>query len=225
MSDDDKALWGDFAIEGITAYDGKMYMYPSFATTGRLIYNQDIFDRVGIESPPKTLSEMVEYATLITEKLSGEGIYGFAANFKSPTGALQRSMNFLIELSGGPNQGFNYKTGKYDFSTHYADFIAAYRHMFQEGISFPGCESLDIDPLRTLFAAGKIGMYISWTHAEPGVYATQFPTDQNWNGAMLPIIDGHEMATQNVLPIHGYLITRDCKNPELAWKSNQSGLL
>lgn len=218
MTEEDKALWSPYSIEGITAYNGEMYMYPCFATTGRLIYNQDIFDRVGITTPPTTLSEMVADAKLITEKLSGEGIYGFAANFKSPAGALQRSMNFMIELSGGPNQGFDYKTGKYNFTSFYPEAIEAYRTMFTEGIAFPGCESLDIDPLRTQFAAGKIGMYISWSHAEPGVYATQFPTDVNWNAASIPVIDGHEKASQTVIGLHGYLITRDCKNPDLAWK-------
>ena len=33
--------------------------------------------------------------------------------------------------------------------------------MFATGVSFPGSESLDIDPLRTQFAAGNIAMYIS----------------------------------------------------------------
>ncbi len=218
MTEEDKALWGDYRIEGITAYKGDLYYFPTVATTGRLIYNQDIFDRVGIENPPTTLSEMVADAKLITEKLSGEGIYGFAANFKSPTGALLRSMDFMIELSGGPCQGFDFAKGQYDYS-FYTPFVEAYREMFTQGIAFPGCESLDIDPLRTQFAAGKIGMYISWSHAEPGVYATQFPTDINWNGATIPLIDGHEKASQSVIGYHGYLITKDCKDPEKAWKA------
>ncbi len=218
MTEEDKELWKDFRIEGITASNGELYYFPTVATTGRLIYNQDIFDRVGIENPPTTLSELVETARIITEKLSGEGIYGFAANFKSPTSALLRSMDFLMELSGGPCQGFDFAKGAYDFAP-YKPFVEAYRTMFTEGIAFPGCESLDIDPLRTLFAAGKIGMYISWSHAEPGVYASQFPTDINWNGATVPIIDGAEKASQSVIGYHGYLITRDCKEPEKAWKA------
>jgi len=218
MTEEDKALWNDYRIEGITAYNGELYYYPTIATTGRLIYNQDIFDRVGIDSPPTTLSEMVEDARLITEKLSGEGIYGFAANFKSPTGALLRSMDFMMELSGGPCQGFDFAKGEYDFAP-YKPFVEAYREMFTQGIAFPGCESLDIDPLRTQFAAGKIGMYISWSHAEPGVYATQFPTDVNWNGTRIPLIDGTTLASQSVIGYHGYLITRDCKDPDKAWKA------
>ncbi|MEA5016458.1 MAG: extracellular solute-binding protein [Candidatus Limiplasma sp.] len=216
MTEEDKALWGDYAIEGITAFNGEMYYYPVIGTTGRLIYNQDIFDRCGIAAPPQTLSEMVETAKIITDTLSGEGIYGFAANFKSPAGALLRSMDFMIELSGGPNQGFDFAKGEYDFS-FYKPFVEAYRTMFTTGIAFPGCESLDIDPLRTLFADGKIGMYISWSHAEPGVYASQFPTQANWNGTTIPVMDGYEKATQSVIGYHGYMITRDCKNPELAW--------
>ena len=219
MSDEDKALWNDYAIEGVTAYNGEYYMYPIFATTGRLVYNQDIFDRVGITSPPTTLSEMVADARLITETLSGEGIFGFAGNFKSPTGALQRSMDFLIERSGGPAQGFDFKQGRYDFTKFYPEFVKAYREMFADGIMFPGCESLDIDPLRTQFAEGKIGMYISWAHAEPNVYSSQFKTDINWNGAPLPVVDGYEPATQTVTFRGSYLITKDAKYPDLAWKA------
>lgn len=218
LSEEDKALWGDYAIDGITAYNGELYYLPAIGTTGRLVYNQDIFDKCGITAPPTTLSEMVDTAKTITDTLSGEGIYGFAANFKSPTGALLRSMDFMIELSGGPNQGFDFDAGKYDFA-FYKPFVEAYRTMFTTGIAFPGCESLDIDPLRTLFADGKIGMYISWSHAEPGVYANQFPTDVNWNGTTIPIIDGQQKATQSMIAYHGYLITRDCETPDLAWNA------
>jgi multiple sugar transport system substrate-binding protein len=218
MSEEDKELWKDYRTEGITTYKGDLYYFPTIATTGRLIYNQDIFDRCGIETPPTTLSEMVADAKIITDKLSGEGIYGFASNLKSPTGALLRSMDFMIELSGGPCQGFDFAKGQYDFA-FYKPFVEAYRELFTTGIAFPGCESLDIDPLRTQFAAGKIGMYISWSHAEPGVYATQFPTNVNWNGTTIPVIDGYEKASQSVIGYHGYLITKDCKNPEKAWKA------
>lgn len=218
MTDKDKELWKNYKIEGITAYNDEMYYYPAIGTTGRLIYNEDIYKECGIAAPPATLSEMVKDAKIITDKLSSKGIYGFAANFKSPTGALLRSMDFMIQLSGGPNQGFDYNSGQYSFS-FYKPFIEAYREMFTTGIAFPGCESLDIDPLRTLFADGKIGMYISWSHAEPGVYANQFPTDINWNGATIPVIDGHNKATQSVIGYHGYLITKDCKNPDFAWKA------
>ena len=63
--------------------------------------------------------------------------------------------------------------------------------MLSEECAFPGCESLDIDPLRTQFAAGKIGMYFSYSAAEPGVYENQFPMDSSkWNAAPIPTVGG-----------------------------------
>lgn len=191
MTEEDFARFndGDF-VEGINMLDGNVYSYPYTASACRLFYNQDIFDRVGISGPPTTLEELVEYATLITEQLSSEGIYGFAANFKSTTSAVARSIDMINMRSGGNRSGFDYSTGYYDFST-YAPVLEAYKEMFSTGVAFPGCESLDIDPLRTQFAAGKIAMYISLSHAEPGVYESQFPTDQNWNCAQLPTVSGN----------------------------------
>ena len=74
--------------------------------------------------------------------------------------------------------------------------------MFTNGGAFPGCESLDIDPLRSQFANGKIGMYISWTHSDPA-YESQFPTTEDWDGAQLPTIDGTVKGSQHMLLVAG----------------------
>lgn len=191
MTEEDYARFGEGAfVEGINALGDGIYSFPYTASAARLFYNQDIFDRVGIEGPPTTIEEMVEYATLITNELSSEGIYGFAANFKSAASSVARSIDMVNVRSGGNRSGFDYSTGTFDFST-YKPVLEAFRDMFATGVAFPGCESLDIDPLRTQFAAGKIGMYMSISHGEPGVYASQFPTDQNWNCAQIPTLSGN----------------------------------
>lgn len=191
MTEEDYARFGDGAfVEGINALGDGIYSFPYTASAARLFYNQDIFDKVGISAPPKTVAEMVEYATLITEKLSGEGVYGFAGNFKSAASSVSRSIDMVNVRSGGNRSGFDFSTGTYDFSC-YKEVLEAFQAMFATGVAFPGCESLDIDPMRTQFAAGKIGMYMSISHAEPGVYASQFPTDQNWNCCQIPTLSGN----------------------------------
>lgn len=191
MTDEDYARFEDGAfVEGINSFDGVIYSFPYTASACRLFYNQDIFDRVGISGPPKTLDELVEYATRVTEQLSGEGIYGFAANYKSAMSSVARTIDMVNSRSGGNRGGYDYANGRYDFST-YKPVLEAFKQLFAGGIAFPGCESLDIDPLRTQFADGKIAMYMSMTHSEPGVYANQFPTDQNWNCAQMPSISGN----------------------------------
>ncbi|CAB1254985.1 ABC transporter substrate-binding protein [Ruminococcaceae bacterium BL-6] len=216
MTAEQKERYKSLVSEGIDAMDGKLYYIPVFGSTGRLFYNEGIFEKCGIQGPPKTMAEMTKTAKTITDKLKGEGVYGFAMNLKSPSSALQRSIDFIVERSGGPKQGYDFATGKYDFSM-YKEAVKEFNTIFTTGIAFPGCESLDIDPLRTQFAAGKIGMYISWSHADPGVYQSQFPTKEKWNVAQLPTIDG-KVYSQSIQPYKGYMITKTCKAPEKAWK-------
>ena len=75
-------------VDGYTV-EGKLYGIPKDFDTNAVFYNKEIFDRVGIENPPKTLEEMVEDAKLITAELAGEGIYGFAENMKSASSGLK----------------------------------------------------------------------------------------------------------------------------------------
>lgn len=216
MSSEFKARFDDYFVEGFNMFDGKIYNVPVFGTAGRLIYNKGIFERVGIKAPPKTLDELVADSKLITDKLKGEGIYGFAANLKSPRSAIDRSFEFMVQRSGGPRQGFDYRKGEYDFTFH-KPFVEAFRKIYSGGSAFPGCVALDIDPLRTQFAAGKIGMYISWSHAEPGVYANQFPTKERWDVAPLPTLDG-TAKSQAVNGSGAFMIASKSKVKEAAWR-------
>jgi len=219
MDDEYRARFGDGAfVEGINALGDGIYSLPRTASASRLFYNQDIFDRVGIEAPPTTLEELVADAKLITEKLSGEGIYGISGNFKSPASSVARSIDMIVMRSGGTRGGFDYSTGTYDFSS-YKPVLEAFREMFATGVAFPGSESLDIDPMRTQFAAGNIGMYFSITHAEPGVYANQFPTEANWDCAPLPTVDGTVKGKQQLwFGGADIFINADTPHPQEAWE-------
>lgn len=218
MDADMKEYFKDEVYSGINEIDGKLYYIPTCGTTGRLIYNKEIFARVGIENPPATMAEMVEDAKLITSTLSGEGIYGYAQHMKSASSALERSLDLQMERETGIKKGFDFKKGEYDFSG-YEELLGYWTELLSEDCAFPGCESLDIDPLRTQFANGKIGMYISWTHSEPGVYRDQFPMDsEKWDAAPIPTASGVEAGKQNITFTSAYLINAQSKNTELAFK-------
>ena len=101
LTDEMKARFGeDSFLEGINMYNGKIYSLPAIGTTARLIYNKGIFEKAGIAEVPRTVDEMVETAIIISEKLKSEGIYGFAQNLKSPSGGLNRSIDFILMRSG-----------------------------------------------------------------------------------------------------------------------------
>ena len=214
-----RARFGEGAfVQNYNALGDGIYTLPYTATAVRLFYNQDIFDRVGIKNPPTTLDELVEDAALVTEKLGAEGIYGIAGNYKSTVSSVARTIDQIVVRSGGTRGGFNFKTGTYDFSS-YKPVLEAFKKMYASGIAFPGCESLDIDPLRTQFAAGKIAMYISFNNAEPGVYANQFPTDINWNCAQIPTVNG-KVEGKQALWSGGRMmgINPKTKHPDEAWE-------
>lgn len=219
MDDAYKARFGEGAfVEGINKLGDGIYSLPYTASACRLFYNKDIFAKVGIEAPPATMDELVADAKLITEKLGAQGIYGISGNYKSAASSVGRTIDRLVQRSGGACSGFDFKAGKFDFSS-YKPILEAYREMFATGVAFPGSESLDIDPLRTQFAAGNLGMYISLSHAEPGVYESQFPTDVDWDCAPLPTLNGKVEGIQQLWIGGSNLgINPNTKNPEAAWE-------
>lgn len=186
MTPEFKAKFGENAfVEGVNMEDGKIYTAKVAGQTSRLIYNKEIMQRVGITELPKTMDEFVEQAKLITEKLKGEGIYGTALNLKNPESGLTRSLNYVAMKSGLSYKGFDFKTGQYDFKP-FKPLLQVYKRLFDEKIIFPGSESLDIDPLRSQFANGKIGMYLCWNAFEPNVFKAQFPTNIDWQIGPIP---------------------------------------
>lgn len=215
MTEEQKDLTRVCWYDGTNYIDGKLYCIFTGASTTRLFYNTAIFERLGIE-PPRTLDEMIAVAEKITAELSGEGIYGFACNLKSASNGLKRSLEPQVELATGLRFGFDFGRGVYDFSG-YIPYLQAWKQLMK--VAFPGCESLDIDPLRSQFAAGKIGMYISYAQSEPGVYANQFPMaeGQDWACVYIPVIE--KKGKQHAGGTPAYYICKDGKNIDAAWQA------
>lgn len=217
MSSQMKERFGKLMVAEANTFDGKTYSLPSTGQLWRLIYNKDLFAKAGLTEPPKTIAEMVDYAKKITEANKDIGAYGFAGNFKSASSAFTRIANPIMSLSGTSTiDGYNYKTGEYDFSV-YKPLLEGLRQMKVDGSLLPGVESLDIDPLRAQFAAGKIGMYFNHS-GEPGVYQSQFPTKINWDSALPPTIDGSRTGTVSVLAGNYIGMNKNTKHKEAAWK-------
>ncbi|MFC4102403.1 ABC transporter substrate-binding protein [Paenibacillus xanthanilyticus] len=204
-------------LDEVNRFGGKLYSLPNTGNTLRLVYNKDLFDKAGITSPPASMQELVEDAKKITEMGKKEGIYGFALNLKNPKSAFDRSIREILSLSGHQGLGYDIKTGKFDFAP-YAQVITHFKQMWDDGSMLPGSEALDIDPLRAQFAAGKIGMYMSFS-TEPGVYKDQFPTAINWAGALAPTLDGQIKGTSEIVSAGTWIgMSANSKNKEAAWK-------
>lgn len=218
LTDEDLARYGDtLGIQNVNTYQGKTYSIPTYGNNYRLIYNKDVFRKAGLdpEKPPKTMEELREYARIITENLKSEGIYGFAMNLKNAYSSMYRSVDEVARLSD--MFYYDFESGTYDF-TEYAKVVQSFADIYADGSFFPGAESLDIDPLRTQFSLGNIGMYISG-YWEVAVYDSQFPTEQDWAACVMPTYDGvvDGVNTMNSAG-RSYCISSQCKNPEAAWE-------
>ncbi|UQZ35630.1 ABC transporter substrate-binding protein [Paenibacillus sp. PK3_47] len=220
LTDDMKTKFGSLELDNVNRFDGKLYSLANTGLTLRLVYNKDLFAKAGIQNPPASLQEMVDSARKITEAGKSEGVYGFALNFKSPKSAFDRSIREILSLSGYQGLGFDLKTGKFDFAP-YSQVIEYFKQMHEDGSILPGAATLDIDPLRAQFAAGKIGMYLSFS-TEPGVYKDQFPTEINWAGSLAPTLDGQIKGTSEIVSAGTWLgISAKSANQEAAWKFMQ----
>ena len=208
-------------VEGLNLVDGEAFSLPSTGTAMRLVINNDIFEECGLSGPPTTVDELIEYAKIIHEKKGSEGVYGFALPMNNPTDGLQRGFTSITALDGAPvHNGFDFQQGRYDFSW-YKPLLIKFRELWESGAVFPGCESLNIDPLRTQFAAGKIGMYMTYNHSEWGVYTAQFPTEVHWTYEMLPTMTGEIKGSQKLSGGTGWMMLNSCENKEAAYKVYQ----
>jgi multiple sugar transport system substrate-binding protein len=200
--------------DGATMFDGKLYALPNTGWAYRIIYNKDLFKKAGLTEPPKTVSQMVEYAKKLTEAGKAENAYGFAINLKSPALAWSRSLIPIANRSGF--NAYDFKTGQYNFAT-YKPVLQAFRQIVQDGSMIPSYQTLDIDPLRAQFAEGKIGMYLSHS-AEPGVYTNQFKAKIDWAAAPVPTLEETPKGVSAIDRIDWQGISAQSKNKDAAWK-------
>lgn len=217
MDDEFRDTFGSLMMEGVNLIGGKCYYIPTGATGVRLFYNKTLFERAGIEKPPETMEELVADAERITRQFSGEGIYGFASNMKNPKSALDRSVTKQGVREQGVKAGFDFGQGRYAFEK-YTDLITQWRELMSDRCAYPNCEELDIDPLRQLFSEGKIGMYMSYTHSEEGVYKKQFPMEEEWDCVKLPTTAGRAVGRQNYSLNSAYLFNAASPHMDEAWK-------
>ena len=62
-------------------------------------------------------------------------------------------------------------------------------------------------------------MYMSYSHAEPGVYANQFPMDSDkWDCAPIPTVGGKKLGKQYFSGTSGYLLNAKSENLEKAYQ-------
>lgn len=171
-------------------YEGKIYGVPTRLQHYKLLYNKDLFEKNGL-TPPTTLEEMREDARIITENGNGE-VYGFG--FYGNYGACWFRHIDMINIARGVSgaYGFDYKTGKFDFSTQ-DKLLNYWSDMAKDGSLLPGGMSMGVEQMRAYFAAGMVGMMIDGAWMTK-IFATSIDCTANWDCVEIPIFEGEERA-------------------------------
>jgi len=141
--------------------------------------NLDLFKEANLEEP-KTWDDVLNAAEKITA-LGKEGTKGFGWSTWS---AVWRRLTFKANLASARKAWWDPNTATYDW-TQYRPVIEAEIKMFQEGWML-GADDLGIDPIRSEFSAGHVGMFVSPSY-DYGVFTNQFPATCDWKFINMPV--------------------------------------
>jgi multiple sugar transport system substrate-binding protein len=200
----------DHMYEGLTALGDEIYWVPNGVRTGtRIEYNKDLVTAAGYTEVPKTLSEFVDLAKAATT----DSTYGIAYTSSSP---FSRWLEGVGDMSGALHYGYDYTTGKYDFSS-WKEVLETAAQITKNGSNLPGSETQGVDNSRALFAQGAFAL---WGNAsqEAGVFTDQFPCNFEWGVAQLPTLTGEVKGALSDTPNCGYALLSSCKNKDAAWQ-------
>jgi len=135
--------------------DGQYYALPTAVRSLALFYNERLFERAGIESPPTTLDELMEVAEALTERDNAGNItqVGITSGMTAQDHHWFREV--LVRQFGGEPYTDNYQTVNYNTDAGRAalDF---YLGLEENGVSQSGF----MDEPQAAFRAGRAGMHI-----------------------------------------------------------------
>ncbi|WP_158602295.1 ABC transporter substrate-binding protein [Cohnella endophytica] len=179
--------WAVNSSKELIDSQGRIYSLPSNQITYRLIYNKDLFRESGLDpdSPPRTFSELVKAAQLISSNEIGRSKYGIAMPMGEEWMDFVQPMEAINGYSGV--HFYDFKSGKYDL-TVYKPWLKTIKELNENGGVFPGMENMKSSQAMAQFADGNIGMMIasSW---QASLLFDQFSPKNDWGIALPPAID------------------------------------
>ena len=179
------------AVQDYTQYQGDRCAMPLLADVYGLYYNKDMFEAAGINSPPKTTSELDADAKKLTQRASDGSIevagfvpsFGFYENAPAHSApqwdAQWQTADGKSNLAGDPNWSDMLEWDKGLIDWYGADDLTR----FQAGVGAEFSAS-------NAFEVGKVAMMLD------GEYRTAFIADEapdlNYGTAPFPVADGQE---------------------------------
>lgn len=185
--------------------DGKLYGLPFRSETYVMFYNKDILSAAGYDSPPTTWDEVKKVAADCT---NGD-VYGYGL-----CGANYSNFSFqyitMLRSSGGDILNEN------SASALGSDVAVQTAQLYKDLAAYAPSSLLENDNIanRTLFASGKIAMYLN------GIYdleeIVKANPELNLGCAMVPTANGAERSS--ILGGWSAAIAKSSKEKEAAWE-------
>lgn len=218
LDDIDKELvegWKDNMVEeiyNVTKYRGKQYALPTYVDMAPfLAYNKDMLAEAGYDRPPRTWSELKEYAkNLTTDEHAGIAIQAT----KTPV-----DLNILEGIAY--NNGGRYvdeESGDIVFNgPGFADALQLYVDLVDAGVTAGNPIEDNFKNGATYFAEGKAAMWVGMSWLITPWYAD---SELNWGAIPFPkpdTVTGNYPAAAAVMdPTAALMITTQSENPEAA---------
>lgn len=185
---------------------GKLYGLPFRSETYVMFYNKDILAAAGYDAPPATWDEVKEVAAACT----GSDVYGYGL---CGTNYSNFSFQYITMLRSSGGDILNTDNSASAFGSDVAIQTA---QLYKDLAAYAPASLLENDNIanRTLFASGKIAMYLS------GIYdlaeIVKANPDLNFACVMVPTANGAERNT--ILGGWSVAVAESSKEKEAAWE-------
>ena len=204
-----KARYGETGgLTGAYSMNGNLYAMPDRGGALILFYNKDMFDAAGLSYPTKdwTWVEFLNAAQKLTIRDGDKTTqYGWAAGGWWPWWMSFIYMNGGAVLDAQGKPVFN-SPAAVEAIQFYNDLVYKY-HVAPSPEDYANLGTNSPDPL---FAQGLVAM------STTGFWGIGGLKDATFNWDIAPLFQNKQRAT--VVFGNGFGISKDCKNPEAAWK-------
>lgn len=201
----DVGMYVPGAINASTV-DGKLYALPFRSETYTLFYNKDILAAAGYNKAPETWDEVKEIAAACTNgDVAGYGLCG--ANYGN------YSFQYITMLRSSGGSILNEDNTQ---SALGSDTALQTAQLYKDLAAYAPASMLENDNVanRTLFASGKLAMYMSGIYDVPEILKVN--PDLNFACAMVPTQNGAERSS--ILGGWSVGVAECSKNKDAAWE-------
>lgn len=188
-----------------TIWNGRSYGVPVDSNTICIYYNVEAFEAAGIDGPPETWSELVEYAGILTNP--DEDFRGIAFTAIRTEGTTFQFLPF-VQQAGGTIENID--------GPEAVEALELWTELVLSGYATPEVINLSQNEAVGQLASGNVAMAISG----PWSLNIMEDADFEWGLTLLPVKEDVGVRS-SALGGYNMAIMADAENPEGAWQFMQ----